>query len=239
MKTIYLLCFVVLLPFAMVAQNNDYKTNTTSATNDIKPSKNSNEFVSGFSIGANTEIVLLGEFGVFGEYYFNKNSFYAQVNYNRQAVGDDDKVNVDMADNTNSYYCATGAVFRLGYRRYFHYSENNTNSYFIGGEFIYKELAYNHLIIERPSDKYYLYNEASMYSSRFGLAIRLGFRKTFTKESKAYWALSIAADGLYRIETTTLHSSKTYTEIIFNQPYTTYGFINTVSLNLALGFDFR
>ena len=239
MKIIYILLLVVLLPFAAMSQNNEDEINTPNTTNNTGQIENINESISGFSIGANTEIVLIGEFGVFGEYYFNKNSFYAQVNYNRQAVGDDDKVNVDMADNTNSYYCATGPVLRLGYRRYFHYSENSRNSYFIGGEFIYKELAYNHLILERPSDKYYLYNESSMYSSRFGLAIRLGFRKTFTKESKAYWALSIAAGGLYRIETTTLHSSKTHTDIIFNQPYTTYGFINTVSLNLALGFDFR
>jgi len=239
MKTIYLLCLVVLLPFTVMSQNNEDEINTSNTTNNTRQSENNNEGISGFSIGANTEIVLLGEFGVFGEYYINKSSFYAQVNYNRQAIGGDNIVNVDMADITNSYYCATGPVLRLGYRRYFHYSGNNKTSFFVGGELIYKELVYNHIILKRPSDKRYLYNDASMYSSRFGLAIRLGFRKTFTKESKAYWALSIAAGGLYRIETTTLHSSKTYTDIIFNQPYTTYGFINTLSLNFALGFDFR
>jgi len=239
MKSIYILCFIVLVPFAVMSQNNEYEINNPIKTHDTEQSKSVNEAISSFSIGANTEIVLFGEFGVFGEYYFNKNSFYVQGNYNRQIIADDGKVNVDLANNTNSYYCAKGPVLRLGYRRYSYYSENSRNSLFIGGEFIYKNLSYDHLIIERPSDKYFLYNESSMYSSRFGLALRFGFRKAFTKKSKAYWALSVAAGGLYRIETTTLHSSKTYTDIIFNQPYTTYGFISTVSLNLAIGFDFR
>ena len=49
---------------------------------------------SGVRIGLNTEVVLMGEFGIYGEYYFNKNSLYLQANFNRQALGSDSKADV-------------------------------------------------------------------------------------------------------------------------------------------------
>jgi len=78
-----------------------------------------------------------------------------------------------------------------------------------------------------------LYNEASMSSSRIGAALRIGFNRTFTENSKVFWNISLAAGALYSTETNTLHSSKAYTnaDIVLNQPYTSEDIIKTVSLS--------
>ena len=221
MKNIYLFSLVLLLPFWGLSQANNIPNRS-----------------SGFSIGANAVLIFAGEFGVFGEYFTNYNSFYTFINYNRAMLGKDKVENVDFVDKTNSYFCASGPVLRVGYRRLIKSAKRNRRSFFVGAEFIYKNLSYSNITLERLSDKNYLKQNMSMQSSRYGGALRMGLRSSLHEGSIAYWSIGMAAGALYNAQTNTLHYSKQPTNTPINEPYSANKWVPTVSLNLILGIDF-
>ena len=139
MKNIHFIISLLLLPLIGVSQE--------SKDNSIE---------SGLRIGLNTELIFFGEFGVNVAYVSGENSFYTQLNYNRFIIFEDKNyANIDFTENTNSYYCATGPVLKVGYQKDFAYSIINRRNYFYSMELIYKDLSYDDLSLVRPSDNYY------------------------------------------------------------------------------------
>ncbi len=215
--------FIILLLFPLIGRSQK------SENDDLK---------SGLRVGLNTELLFFGEYGINVEYNFGGKSIYSQINYNRPILPKSSKPNVDFTENTNSYYCASGPVIKIGFRKNSKYSEKNRRTYFYGAELIFKELSFDNLTLQRPSDKYYFDQEISMQSYRYGSAFRIGLRKSFTPKSKLYWSLSTAIGVLYNDETRILHYSHEYTDLPFETPYKNDGLLVTVSLNLVVGFDF-